>query len=166
MSLDLPQPSGKTPLENPFRSRMPSPEVGSKLLRSTTDESTWPKVPSPLPSNPTGSKTTASKQQGLANSPAPNATSSSIWHSSGRFRHRRNGDCRRNHAYFDLLRLRFLALRDVQRQRAILIVGLDLLRVHGVRQREAPGERAIRAFDAQVVFLFRLLLKLDVRRES
>jgi hypothetical protein len=48
----------------------------------------------------------------------------------------------------------------VQRQCAILIVGLDLLRFHGVCQGEAPAERTIYAFDAQVVFLVHLLLKL------
>ena len=35
---------------------------GSELLRSTTEESIWPKDPSPLPSNPTGSETTASEE--------------------------------------------------------------------------------------------------------
>jgi hypothetical protein len=34
---------------------------GSELLRSKTNESIWPKNPLPLPSNPTGSKTTASE---------------------------------------------------------------------------------------------------------
>jgi hypothetical protein len=49
---------------------------GSELLRSTTDESIWPKDLSSLLSTRTGSKTTASEEKGLANSPAPYAPSS------------------------------------------------------------------------------------------
>ena len=60
-----------------------------------------------------GSETTAYEEQGLANSPAPYATSSSIWLSSGRFRLSR--DCLRSHVNLDLFRLRFLGLGDMQR---------------------------------------------------
>src|SRR4029077_2973748 len=41
-----------------------------------------------------------------------------------------------------------------------LIVGFNGFRVHRVSQREGPAERAILAFNAQVVFLVRLVLEL------
>src|SRR6201987_5038050 len=59
----------------------------------------------------------------------------------------------------DLLRLGFLALRNDQRQDAILVIGLDGLGVHGVGKREAAAEGAISALDAQIVFLIHLLLE-------
>src|SRR5579864_8818705 len=60
----------------------------------------------------------------------------------------------------DLLWFRFLALRNVEREHAILIVGLDGLRVHGIREREAASERTIRALHAQIVVLIHFLLEL------
>src|SRR5216684_298371 len=59
----------------------------------------------------------------------------------------------------DLLRLGFLFLRDAQRQHAVLIVGLDRFRIHGVRQREAAGEGTIGALHAQVVLFVHFLLE-------
>ena len=44
----------------------------------------------------------------------------------------RRRDCRRPHVHLDLLRLRFLTLRNRQRQHTIQIVGLDRFRIHGV----------------------------------
>jgi hypothetical protein len=61
--------------------------------------------------------------------------------------------------HFDLLRLRFFALRDIQGQHAILVVGLDTVRIHGVREREAAAERAIRPLDAQIIIFVNLLLE-------
>jgi hypothetical protein len=59
-----------------------------------------------------------------------------------------------------LLRLGFLALRNRQRQDTILIIGPDRFRVHGVGQREAAAEGAIRALDAQVVVFVHFFLEL------
>jgi hypothetical protein len=39
---------------------------------------------------------------------------------------------------FDLLRFRFCALRKAERQHAVLIIGFDSIRFHGVGQRKAP----------------------------
>src|SRR5713101_4638176 len=88
----------------------------------------------------------------------PLATSSSVRVSSASPSRRRH--CMRSHIHLDLLWLRFLALRYAQRQHAILIIGLDGLRIHRVRQRKAPAERAIGAFDAQIVVFVHLILKL------
>jgi hypothetical protein len=68
--------------------------------------------------------------------------------------------CRCYHVNFDLLWLRFLTLRDARAQHPIFIVGLNRVLVHGVRQREASAEEPISAFDAQIVFLLNVLLKL------
>jgi len=76
----------------------------------------------------------------------PLATSSSIQLSSASPSRRR--DCTRSHIHLDLLWLRFLALRDAQRQHAVLIVRVDRVRVYRARQRKTPAERAIAAFDA------------------
>jgi hypothetical protein len=54
------------------------------------------------------------------------------------------GDCRRAYVHLNLLGFRFLALRNVQRQDAVLIIGLDGLLVNGVSQREAARERPVR----------------------
>ena len=59
-----------------------------------------------------------------------------------------------------MLRLRFLFLGDAQRQHAVLVVGLDRFRIHGVRQREAAGEGAIRALHTKVVLLIHVFLEL------
>src|SRR5713101_5202138 len=64
------------------------------------------------------------------------------------------------HIDFDLLWLGFFALRDGQSQHPVLVIGLNRVRIHGIRQREAPGERAIRALHTQVVFFLHLLLEL------
>src|SRR3989442_4594092 len=41
------------------------------------------------------------------------------------------------------LRLGLFALRKSQRQHAVLVLGIDLFRVNGARQRERAGERAV-----------------------
>src|SRR5216683_2721926 len=64
------------------------------------------------------------------------------------------------HIDFDLLWLGFFALRDRQSQHPVLVIGLNRIQIHGIRQREAPGERAIRALHAQVVVVVHLLLEL------
>src|ERR1700688_4525045 len=66
----------------------------------------------------------------------------------------------RSYRHLDLLRFRFLALREAQRQHTILVISLDCIRFHGVRQREAPAERAIGALDAQIVVFVHLALEL------
>src|ERR1700756_776297 len=99
---------------------------------------------------------------GLAISLAP-ATSSSVWVSLAsptRGCHCMRSHQMRCHIHLDLLGLRFLALRYAERQHAILIIGLDGLRLHRVRQRKAPAERAIAALDAQVVVLVHLTVEL------
>src|ERR1700741_88096 len=63
------------------------------------------------------------------------------------------------HVDLDLLRLGFLALRNDQRQDAILVIGLDGLGVHGAGKREAAAEGAISALDPQIVFLIHFLLE-------
>ena len=60
----------------------------------------------------------------------------------------------------DLLRLRFLTLRQVYGQKAVVVVGLDGLGVHRIRQRETARERAVGAFHSKVVVLVDLLLEL------
>src|SRR5258708_4798010 len=60
----------------------------------------------------------------------------------------------------DLLGLGFLFLRDAERQHAVLIVCLDGFRIHGVRQREASSERAVRALNTKIVLFVDLLLDL------
>lgn|SRR5690242_16202489 len=69
-------------------------------------------------------------KKGLAISPAPIHSTTAIPVLLGRRsrRNRRGGD-----VHLDLLRLRFFALRNAQAQDAILVVGLDRLRIHGVR---------------------------------
>src|SRR5713101_5887702 len=62
--------------------------------------------------------------------------------------------------HLDLLRLRFLTLRNQQRKHAVVIVGLDRFGIHAVCQREAPAERSVSTLHAQVVFLADLLLEL------
>src|SRR5215831_371300 len=60
------------------------------------------------------------------------------------------------HLHLDLLRLGFLTLRDAEGQHTVLVVGLYGLGVDGVGEREAAGERAIAALDAQIVLVLRL----------
>src|ERR1700693_30714 len=67
----------------------------------------------------------------------------------------------RSYIHLDLLRFRFLALRKAQCQHAIVIIGLDVVRFHGGGQREAPAERAVGAFDAQIVVLLHLAFELS-----
>src|SRR4029077_20490629 len=100
----------------------------------------------------------ASRQKGAAELASPLPTYdlvAGLLRPSGRGRNRR-----RPHTYFDLLRLRFLAFRNRQRQHTVLIVGLDRFRVHGVSQREAPAECAVSAFHAQIIFFVYFLLEL------
>src|ERR1700676_4249733 len=114
-----------------------------------------------------GSSTVAPDEKGLARYRQPlAAASSSVWLSLASASHGRHrlllrhtltqGRC--SHIHLDLLRLCFFGLRDVQRQHAIVIVGLDWVGVYGAGQREAPAERAIGAFDAQIVVLVQLRL--------
>ena len=72
------------------------------------------------------------------------------------------GSCGRPPAniHLDLLGLGFLALRDAQRQHAILVIGLDGFGVHGVGKRKAAGERAISALHARIAFLIHFFLEL------
>src|SRR5712664_3244338 len=65
-----------------------------------------------------------------------------------------------SHVDLDLLGLGFLTLRDSQRQHAVLVIRLDRLGVHGVRQREAAGERTIGTLDTQVVVLVHVFREL------
>src|SRR5258705_10292639 len=78
----------------------------------------------------------------------------------------RSGNGWRANTHLDLFRLGFLALRNAQRQHTILVISLDGFAVHGVGQREAAGEGAIRTFDAQVVLLVHFLLELAFTTDS
>src|SRR5437879_6637710 len=60
----------------------------------------------------------------------------------------------------DLLGLGLLFLRDAERQHPVLIVCLDGFRIHGVRQREASSERAVRALATKIVLFVDLLFEL------
>src|SRR2546425_669206 len=66
------------------------------------------------------------------------------------------------------LRLGLFALRKSQRQHAVLVLGMDLFRVNGARQRERAGERAVgplRAVEAALLDLvFELALALEIER--
>src|SRR5216684_580223 len=57
----------------------------------------------------------------------------------------------------DLLRLRFLELRDLDLEDAVTVLRGDGVRVDSTRQRERPREGAIRPLDAVVVAVFLLL---------
>src|SRR5260370_26411170 len=87
-------------------------------------------------------------ERGAAPWPAPYSNRHSLLKlpAGGRRGHRRSP-----HGDLDLLRLRFLFLRDGQRQHAVLIVGLDRFRIHGVLQRKASSEEAVRDLHTQVV---------------
>src|ERR1700741_4586623 len=60
----------------------------------------------------------------------------------------------------DLLRLGFRLLGQNDLQNALLIVGLDLLRIHGRRQGESGGEAAILPLDPAEILFFLFLLEL------
>src|SRR6266436_2662052 len=96
-----------------------------------------------------------STEKRLARWPAPLSS-----HSSCELLPCRSGHRRGSHVDLDLLGLGFLTLRDTQRQDAVFVRGLDGFRIHGVRQREAAGERAVRALYPQIVLFAHILLKL------
>ena len=73
---------------------------------------------------------------------------------------RSSSDGRSSDAHSDLLRLGFLALRNVQGQHAILVVGLDGFRVHGVGQGEAAAEGPVGTLHAQILVSGRPALEL------
>src|SRR5215469_14053548 len=71
----------------------------------------------------------------------------------------RGGHRRSFHVHLDLLRFGFFPLWHRQGEHAVLVLGLDGLAIHGVRQREAAAERTIGALDAQIILLFHFLLE-------
>src|SRR5207245_7094637 len=66
------------------------------------------------------------------------------------------------HIDFDLLWLGFFALRVRKSQHPVLVIGINRVRIHGIRQREAPGERAIHALHTQLVVFVHLLLEFSL----
>ncbi len=60
----------------------------------------------------------------------------------------------------DLLGLGFSALCQLDGQHAIVVLRVDVLGVHGVRQRERANEAAVAALDATEVLFFLFLLEL------
>src|SRR5438477_12838144 len=68
----------------------------------------------------------------------------------GRSGHGRSGHGRSSHVDLNLLWLGFLALRDTQRQHAVLKIGFDGIWIHGIRKRKTAGEGAVGALHAKV----------------
>src|SRR5687768_15657425 len=60
----------------------------------------------------------------------------------------------------DRARLGFFPIRELHRQHAVLVLGADLARIHGVRQRERAMERAVAALDAADVLVLDALGQL------
>src|SRR6202041_3417338 len=65
-------------------------------------------------------------------------------------------------ADLDLLWLGLLTLSHMQRQYPIAIVGSNVLRTDCIRERKAPPERTIGAFDPEVVILLYVLFELPL----
>ena len=69
------------------------------------------------------------------------------------------------HVYLNLLRLGFGLLCQLDLQHALLIVGLDVIRINCAREREAAGEAAILPLDPAIVlfllFLFEVALAVN-----
>src|SRR5512135_2412261 len=62
--------------------------------------------------------------------------------------------------HLDLLRLRRLLLRKMDLQNAVLHPGVDLVRVHGSRERERAVEGAVRPLHAVIALLLDLPFQL------
>src|SRR5437764_9830248 len=81
-----------------------------------------------------------------------------------------SGHGRSSHVDLNLLWLGFLALRDTQRQHAVLKIGFDGIWIHGIRKRKTAGEGAVGALHAKVIlfvhFLFKLALAVFRDRKS
>src|SRR5438105_2142403 len=71
-----------------------------------------------------------------------------------------SGHGRSSHVDLNLLWLGFLALRDTQRQHAVLKIGFDGIWIHGIRKRKTAGEGAVGALHAKVILFVHLLFKL------
>jgi len=65
-------------------------------------------------------------------------------------------------ADLDLLRFRLLTLSHMQCQHSIAIVGSNVLGTDRIRERKAPHERTISAFDPEIVVFFDVLFELPL----
>src|SRR5271169_3733771 len=70
------------------------------------------------------------------------------------------------HVDLDLLRLGFSALGQIDGQHAVVVLRVDVLGVHGVRQRERAGETAVAALNATEVLFLLFLLELALAADG